>query len=104
MREPMRVFAFSSESRGNGRPHVSLWSNQQYCRIDTSNAGRDKGGRCMGDDALRAAWEMNVDGADWHTIGQELGCTPEAARLMAQRYERDTDAAAAKNQFSLFDL
>ncbi len=58
----------------------------------------------MEDDLLRTAWEMNADGADWHAIGQELGCTPEAARLMAQRYERDTDAAAAKSQFSLFDL
>ncbi|MCZ1073267.1 hypothetical protein NXT08_24910 (plasmid) [Rhodococcus pyridinivorans] len=58
----------------------------------------------MDDALLRAAWEMNAGGADWHAIGQELGCTPEAARLMAQRYERDTDAAAAKSQFSLFDL
>lgn len=58
----------------------------------------------MDDDLLRTAWEMNADGADWHAIGQELDCTPEAARLMAQRYERATDAAAAKSQFSLFDL
>lgn len=58
----------------------------------------------MDDELHRTAWEMSTDGADWHAIGQELGCTPDAARLMAQRYERDTDAAAAKNQFSLFDL
>ncbi|MBX4171854.1 hypothetical protein AB0P13_23355 [Rhodococcus pyridinivorans] len=58
----------------------------------------------MDDELHRTAWEMSTDGADWHEIGQELGCTPDAARLMAQRYERDTDAAAAKNQFSLFDL
>lgn len=58
----------------------------------------------MDEDLLRAAWKMNTDGADWNTIGQELGCTPETARLMAQRYERDTDTEAAKSQFSLFDL
>lgn len=56
------------------------------------------------DELHRIAWEMNADGADWRAIGHELGCTPDAARLMAQRYERDTDAEAAKSQFSLFDL
>lgn len=58
----------------------------------------------MDKDLHRTAWEMNADGADWNAIGRELGCTPDAARLMAQRYERDTDAEAAKSQFSLFDL
>ncbi|MDO1482244.1 hypothetical protein HND73_27180 [Rhodococcus ruber] len=58
----------------------------------------------MDDELHRTAWEMNAEGVDWHTVAQELGCTPEAARLMAHRYERDTDAAAAKNQFSLFDI
>lgn len=58
----------------------------------------------MDDDLHRTAWEMGADGADWYSIAQELGCTPEAARLMAQRYQHDTDVEAAKNQFSLFDL
>lgn len=58
----------------------------------------------MDDDLHRAAWEMNADGADWRAVAQEIGCTPEAARLMAQHYESDTDSEAAKNQFSLFDL
>ncbi|MBF4478291.1 hypothetical protein [Rhodococcus rhodochrous] len=58
----------------------------------------------MDDDLLGAAWEMSVNGVDWQAIGQELGCAPEAARLLAQRYERDTDAEAAKSQFLLFDL
>ena len=58
----------------------------------------------MDNDLHRIAWEMNADGADWSAVGLEIGCSPETARLLAQRYERDTDAEAAKSQFSLFDL
>lgn len=57
----------------------------------------------MFEELQRTAWKLNADGADWPAVAEELGCTAEAAELMARRYERDTDAVAAQGQFSLFD-
>lgn len=57
----------------------------------------------MGEGLNRVAWKLRADGAEWPAVAEELGCTAEAAELMAQCYERDTDAVATQSQFSLFD-
>ncbi|WP_072713677.1 hypothetical protein [Rhodococcus rhodnii] len=57
----------------------------------------------MNDDDLRVAFELHEQGLGWAQIGRELGCTAPLARLAADAYRRRTDAAAAADQYSLFD-
>lgn len=50
------------------------------------------------------AWQLRHDGHDWSEVANELGCTEDLARAMADRHRRDTETQAQADQFSLFDL
>lgn len=53
-------------------------------------------------DDERDAWQMHSDGASWEQIGIDMGCSGEAAQILAAEYERRTDAAADGAQNTLF--